>query len=139
MSLFKTFKTDNRKETSGIPITYAPNPDGTIPTFYVARQSKSNKEFQKVTRKAFKPYKHELQANNIKDEDAERLLKETFIKGCLRKWENVRDENDNEIPFNYDNADKLFTALPELLENLMEESTKLTNYQTFELEEDAKN
>lgn len=139
MSIFNTFAIDANKESNGVPITFDPNKDGTIPTFYVARQSRGNKRFQKAVRQVQKPYTRQIAAKKLSDDVAEVLVKEAFIKGCLIGWSNIKDQDGNEIPFNEQAANELFDKLPDLLDVLMEESTNNANYQAEELENDLKN
>ena len=40
MSLFDQFETDTAKEIEGVPVKYAPNKDGTVPTFFLSRMGK---------------------------------------------------------------------------------------------------
>lgn len=142
MSLYKTYKTSNEKENNGIPIKFpgSPTSSGKIPTFYVGRISKKNKRFQKVTDQLYKPYrKNKNGLKNMSDEVAEDILKKSFIKGCLRGWENIENADGVEIPFTEENADKLFSDLPDLFEHLMEQANDLSLYLDEQLEEEVKN
>lgn len=139
-SLYNSFKTDKAKENSGIAISYAPNPDGTVPTFWVGRLSETNKRYQKVSKELYKPYRKSKAAmKSLTDEVAQDLLKKGFVKGCLRKWENVQDMDGNVLEFSEENAYKLFDDLPDLLDNLMEQASDISMFQEERLEEEVKN
>jgi hypothetical protein len=51
----------------------------------------------------------------------------------------VRDENNTAIPFNVENAMKLFAALPDLYADLLAQSDKVSNFRSETAEGDAKN
>lgn len=139
-SLYNSFKTNKQKENSGVAIKYAPNEDGTTPTFWVGRMSDTNKRYQKVSKELYRPYRKSKAAmKSLTDEVATDLLKKGFIKGCLRKWENVQDMNGNVLEFSEENAYKLFDDLPELLDNLMEQAMDISLFQDEQLEEEVKN
>lgn len=139
MNLYKSFEVNSKKEEKGVPVTYAPYPDGRVPTFWVARQSKSNKQYRKVVTALYKPYKREIQRGKLAPEVSEEIAEKGFIKGCLKGWEHITDKEGVDLPFSEENAFKLFSDLPDLLEDLMERAMDISNYQDDILEEDSKN
>jgi hypothetical protein len=140
MSLYKAFGTNKIKENKGIPIEYAPYADGRVPTFYVARQARGNTKYRRCLKELYKPYQKQLRAGiPLQDDVSEKLGKIAFIRGCLAGWQNICDKDGNEIEFSEKAAEALFSDLPDLLDDLMEQSTNITNYQDETVEEDAKN
>lgn len=139
MSLFKTFKTDTKKENDGIPIKYDSNEDGTVPTFLVARQAKSNKKFAKTMRELSAPYKDQMDRGTLPEEVGEKLMRKAFVKGCLRGWENIQNEDGEAMPFSEEAAIDLFSQLPELFDDLQSQATELANYRAYSLEAEAGN
>lgn len=139
-SLYKSFKTNKSKENSGVAIEYAPNADGTVPTFWVARLSETNKRYQKVSKELYKPYRKSKAAmKSLTEEVAQDLLRKGFVKGCLIKWENIQDTEGNVLEFSEENAYKLFDDLPDLLDNLMEQASDISMFLDEQLETDVKN
>lgn len=141
MSLYKTFKTNEQKEIDGVPIEIneARNDDGTVPTFFVARQSRRNKKFAKTMKEISKPHQEAMDKGTLSDEVGADLLRTAFIRGCLRGWLNVLDEQGNLVPFNEETAEKLFVDLPDLFDQLQSESSNIANYRAYSLEAEAKN
>lgn len=138
MSLFKTFGSDVDKENNGVPISYEPNEDGTVPTFFIARMG--TKKYQKVLRNILKPIKRRLDLGTVSDEEQQAYFKKAFIKGCMKGWKHIQNEKGEEIPFSESNASDLLDQLPHLYDDLVEQSGKHSNYKTEEeLEAQAKN
>ena len=122
MSLFEQFETDNAKEIEGVPVKYAPNADGTIPTFYLSRMGKANKKYSKALDKATKPYARQMQLGTLAEETAEDLFRGVFVKTVLKGWENVRGKDGLELEFTPENAADLFKKLPDLYDDLQEKA-----------------
>lgn len=140
MSLWKQFKTESKLEIEGIAVHPAePNDDGTIPTFILRRIGGANFQQIKVRETIVRPYLREIEAGTLSPETNLRLNIEIFCKGNLAGWTDVQDENGNRILFNYENAFKLLTDLPDLYLTLAFEATKIANYQTVEKEIAEKN
>ncbi len=146
MSLSQQFKSDDKKIEQGVPVTYAANKDGTVPTFYISRSSNANKDYQKELRRAFKPHERAIQLKQMKDDQAGDLLREVFAKSVLRNWANVakcdvtgNPEDEGYSEFNKENAVKLFTNLPDLFEDLQAQANDASLFRDDTLEENAKN
>lgn len=141
MSLWKSFATDEQLEVNGVPIKPAgtANADGTEPTFFVARVGGQNHQFIKTRDQVMRPYLREIDADIIDPKTMFRLNVEVFVKANLKGWQHVRDENEQEIRFSFENAMKLLTALPDLYLELAFQAGKLTNYQAIKTEIAEKN
>lgn len=141
MSLHKAFKTDTNKESEGVEIvlTEAENKDGTFPTFVVARTGGANKRYTKAIEVATRPFRRQIELGTMQNDKAETIYREVYIETVLKSWKNVKDENENDIPFNKENARKLLTELPELYERLQAESKDIANFRDAALENEAKN
>ena len=79
MSLFEQFETDKTKEQDGVPVEYAPNTDGTIPVFYLARIGGANSKYSLLIKKLTKQYKRQIQLDSLPDEK----LMEISIQACV--------------------------------------------------------
>lgn len=139
MSLFAQFKTDERKETEGVPVQYAPNGDGTIPTFFLSRMGKTNKKYTKELNRATKPFARQLQTDTLPPEQAENIFMGVFVKTVLKGWVNVRDEDGNELAFTVENATALFKKLPDLYDDLTEQAKSAALFREADIEADAGN
>lgn len=139
MGIYQSWKTDGKKESEGVEVQFEANEDGTIPTFTICRMGDSNKEFAKMLDQLTKPYRRQMQLGTLpKSKDAE-IFMEVFVCTVLRGWSNVQDENNNIIPFNKENAIKVFTDLPEIYKELQANSSNLALFRVDALEAEAKN
>lgn len=146
MSLSKQFKTDADKETNGIRVEYAPNADGTIPTFVISRASRGNKRYLAALERHTKPHRAAIDRKVLPAEVAENVFRQVFIDGVLQTWENVpksdvsgNPEAEGYAEFNSANANSLFARLPDLYQDLNERSADASNFRDAALEEDGKN
>lgn len=138
-SLFKQFATDVKKEQEGVEISYAPNDDGTTPTFTVARIGPSNQRYTKALESATAPFRRLIEIGALDKKRERTILVEVFCTSVLLGWHDVQDTTGQLIPFNYDNAKKLFETLPELYVDLAEHASKFTTFRAETRESDAKN
>ena len=141
MSLYKQFATNTDKEIEGIEVqmTEAENEDGSIPTFVVSRMGKSNKRYSKALEAATRPYRRQIELGTMNNDTAETLFLGVFVDTVLKGWENVKDANGNELPFNKQNAVKLLTDLPDVYDRLQEEAKLSANFRDVALEDEVKN
>lgn len=137
--LHKVFKTDNTKEQEGIKIQYPANDDGTIPTFTVRRLSSSNKEYHAELERLKRPYQRQIQLGTLPEGKELEFVKTAFLKTCVKGWEHVQDANGVEILFSVSAASTLFSELPDLFTDLIEQSTSIANYRAEEREVSAGN
>lgn len=139
--LHKQFKTNSTKETEGVKIEFheAQNDDGTVPAFIISRMGKSNKPYSKALEAATRPYRRQLELGSIKNEIAEKLFLNVFVDTILRGWENVQDENGNDIPYSKDCAISLLEELGDVYDRLQEEAKIASNFRDLALEKEAKN
>ena len=139
MSLFKQFATDAKKEAEGVRISYAPNSDGSIPTFIIARMGKSNKKYSKALEVATRPYRRQMELGTLANETAEAIFLKVFVDTILLGWEFVQDENEIFMDCKKENAIRLFEKLPELYEDLQKQANSVVLFRNEALEDEAKN
>lgn len=139
MSLFDQFETDADKEAEGVEVEYAPNKDGTVPTFIISRMGKANKKYSKMLDKATKPYARQLQLGTLANETADNLFMGVFVKTVLKGWSNVRGKDGKDMPFTPENATELFKLLPDLYEDLQEKAKSAALFREEVNEADAGN
>jgi hypothetical protein len=138
-SLFKQFKTDLKKEQEGIPVTYAANEDGSLPTFHVKRRGPTNPQWAKALERESAPYRRLLELGTLDSKIADRIMLRVFCSSVLTGWENVQDKDNKALPYTFENAIQLFTELPELYLDLSEQAGKLAGFRIETQESDAKN
>lgn len=139
MSLYAAYKTNAKSENQGVRIVKGSNEDGTEIAFFVARQGKSNTSYKLASERAFKPHRAAIKGGNLSNEQAESILLDLFCGHLLKGWENVRDEEGNELPFNVENAKKVMNDLPDLYAELTEASSDISLFLDSNREADAKN
>ena len=115
MSLYKKFQTDTKAEVEGIELDFG---DGVI--FKIARAGKSNPDFAKASRKRTKPYLFAIKAGTLDDAMANAILINVFADSVVKGWEGVTDAKGKALTFSHANVVKLFTDLPDLLEQVKE-------------------
>lgn len=138
-SLYKTFKTNPDLEKAGILIQYGTNSHGEAIAFRIARSGASNAAQMRLLDAKLKPYRRQIQADVMDNDVAKQIMLETFVSTVLLGWEGVEDENDQPLPFTKDNAIKLFTDLPDLFQDLQEQSGKLALFRDEVRQADAGN
>ncbi|UUV44528.1 tail assembly chaperone [Rhodobacter phage RcMotherGoose] len=139
MSLFDQFETNAEKEAEGVEVQYAPNKDGTIPTFILSRMGKSNKKYAKALDKSSKPYARQLQLGTLAEETAEALFMGVFVKTVLKGWKNVRGRDGKDLPFSPENAIMVLKALPDLYDDLQDKARSAALFREETNEADAGN
>jgi len=146
MSLTKAYKTDDKKEIEGAEIKMPPNDDGSVPTFIVARTSQSNERYTKALERIMRPHQALVRTKQLKNKQANDLLRQAFVEGALNSWQNVMladvtgvETDEGFADFSKENAAKLFDNLPELYAYLQECAADISVYKAAVSEESAKN
>jgi len=138
--LHKQFKTNTTAETGGLPVRFEPNADGTVPTFMVARMGGANQPaFSKAHAEVWALHKEDAALNQVSAELETELGQKAFIRGCLRGWSNVQEEDGTPIPFSEPAALNLFKELPDIYHTLHARSLSLSAYLAINTEVAAKN
>lgn len=145
--LYAQYKTDKNMEVQGIFFEVgeikekdAEGKDVKKPIrFRIARAGGANSNFAKSMERESKPFKRAIQTKTLSNEKADEIYRRAFISGVLLGWENVRDANNAELPFTFDNALQLFTDLPDLFNDLREAATDAALFREEVLEHDLGN
>lgn len=133
-TIYDLFETDALMETGGIWIDY-----GSGIRFLVARSGGANTKFAQVLEFKMRPYRRQLDNGSMDNDVANKILMEAFIESALLKWEGVTDREGNALDYSKDNAIELFTEMPDLFNDLREQSSRMANYRTAEVEDDLGN
>jgi len=129
MSLFKQFQTDPKLERSGINVEYHDDDaePGALPaTFTVARAGGANVAYDKAIDREMKPLRRAIEAKTVSTETIKRAIRKAFIETCLLGWKNVMGQDGKPLDFSKENAEMLFTTLPELYEDLARQSNTVS-------------
>lgn len=114
MGVAQQFAVNTSLEKQGTPFRCQPNPDGTIPTLYIARTFRDSTEYRKVFERVSKPYKNALDRDELSEEDDRFIATRTFAEVSVKGWDNMRlpqdfagigrgeDAADHDIPFSVD-------------------------------------
>lgn len=135
MSIFAQFELDKAKLEKGTPVKFAPNADGSIPTFYVKRSGSTNDDYSRILNELLEPFGDK----ELTSEENENIMNEVFVRSCLVKWDGVKDRKGVVVEFSEKRAIQLAKELPELFNVLKRHAANFANYRVGELEDDAKN
>lgn len=139
MSLYKDNQTDPNKERNGVPLEYGLNSKKEPVTFIVAREGGRNVQYQKVAEHIFKPFRRQIQHNQIDPDVLDGLLAQVYSKCVVKGWAGVEDENNEPLEFNEKNVVKLLTDLPVVFDAIKEVARDFNQFLLEGLEADAKN
>lgn len=133
-NLFKLFKTDEKVEKDGIILQYGDA------EFRVARAGASNTKFQKLLERKLKPYRRQLQMEMAEEKVIRGLMMEVYAETIVLDFKNVVDEDGKTpIPYSKENCLKLFQRLPDLFDDIREQSMKAALFRADIREDEAKN
>lgn len=139
MSLFRLFKTNPNLEREGVLLEYGENSKGKPIGIRIARAGGANVQFQKRLDVLVKPYRRQIQTETIDSKQIEKLMRQVYAETVVLGWENVEDENGDELTFSVDNCVRLFDALPDLFSDIQEQAGKAALFRAELLEAEAKN
>lgn len=146
MSLYKNFKTDANVEKTGIILAYGPNKDlpavdGVYPQIEirVARAGGANEAYLKRLEARAKPLRRQIQMETVDRVALEDLVRDVYAETVVLGWDNVTDIDGKPMEFNKANCLKLFNALPDLFQDIQEQSQRAALFRASIREEDAKN
>lgn len=139
MSIFEQFETNKQAEKEGVAISYGANSDGTVPTFFVSRMSRTNKKYLQALERNTKPHRRAIELETIKPDQAESINMQVFVDAILLGWENIKGKDGEAIQFSKEAAKALFEKLPDLYDDLNEKAKKASTFRDEQKEEEAKN
>lgn len=140
MSLYKQYGTDKEIEKTGVILKYANDDDPKKPIeIRIARAGGGNLAFQKRLDLEIKPFRRQIQTETLSKAKDREIMIRVYSATVILGWENVKDADGNDLPFNYENCIKLLTDLPDLFEDIVEQSHKVALFRSEIREADAKN
>lgn len=138
-SLYSQFKTDTNVEKEGVILTYGMNSKKKPIQIRIARAGGANTRYSKLLEAATKPYRRQLQNETMDNDLAEQITQKVYAQSVILGWENVEDENGNEMAFSVENCMKLFKDLPDLWSDIQTQATRAALFRADILEADSKN
>lgn len=132
-SIFEMFETDEELEQRGFIIEFGEGVEITI-----ARAGGSNRKFQRFHETKMRPYRTQVAANTMEESVMRKLLAESYAHAIVLGWKGVRDRDGEEIPFTKQNVVDVLLALGDLFDTILQESTRMVNFQLAGIEADAK-
>lgn len=139
MSLYSQFKTNDTLEQTGIVLEYGENAEGKPISIRIARAGGANSQYSRLMEARVKPYRRQIQNETIEKTMVEKMLREVYAETVVLGWENVTDENGKEMAFTVQNCIKLFEDLPDLFQDIQEQSQRAALFREEVLEQDSKN
>lgn len=134
MSLYSLFKTNENLETEGIWIDY-----GTSGRIKIARAGGQNTAYNKALQKAAKPYEAALKHKRMDTKTAEKISRQVFVEHVILGWEDICDEEGNELEFSVASVNKLLDDLPELYNDLVAQASDMALFREEVLENNLGN
>lgn len=124
VSLESLFETDKNMEKNGIRFLL----EKTGSVFIIKRFGGANSsEVQKKFTKFYKPFAKLIEKDLLPSEQRQLIETRVFVESSVLGWENVK-LGGVELPFTSENAVKLFSKLPDLLELLVAHASDSGNF-----------
>jgi hypothetical protein len=147
MGIRSNYATDRAKEIDGVEIAVDTNDHNGEPIFVtLCRMGQTNKAYTKALEAATRPHQAAIQNETLDNELGNRLLRDVFVDTILKGWKNLPkseltgDEKDTaELPFNRENAIKIFDAFPDFYDLCASAAKKASNFRNAEREAASKN
>ena len=137
--LYDQFETNRDAEVKGVYVEYGKNSKGQVIRFLISRMGKANKAYSKAMEAATRPHRRAIELGTMDDAQAEELFLKVFCEKIILGWEGVEDRDGNPLKFNLKNAMALMTDLPDLYDDLQEQSKKASLFRTEQMANEAKN
>jgi hypothetical protein len=115
------FKTSEDCEVNGIDFEYGPV------KFRCKRFGGRNQSLKAALATEMKPYSRQIELGTLSDAKEKEIAIKIFVKASLVGWTGVQMDG-KDIEFSEENAIQLFTALPDLYNDLVKQSSNIDNY-----------
>lgn len=133
-SIYDKFKTNKKAEQEGITLDYG---DGQ--TIKIARAGGSNVRFEKAVQAKMRKFGLQAKHDLLDPDQMRSIFREVVAETVVLGWTGFTDEQGDELPFSRENAIKVFTDLPDLFDDVLEQSRKAALFKENILEGEAKN
>ncbi len=133
-SIYDKFATDKNAEQQGVTLDYG---DGL--EIKIARAGGSNVRFEKAVQARMRKYELQSKHGLLEPEQMRTIFREVLAETVVLGWSGVTDREGNTLPFTKENCVKLFTDLPDLMEDVLEQSRKSALFKQSVLEDESGN
>lgn len=133
-SIYSKFKTDKKAEQEGIILDYG---DGI--TIKIARAGGSNLKFEKAVQAKMRKYGLQAKHDLLEPEQMRTIFREVLAETVVLGWTGFDDGEGNMLTCTQENVLKVFTDLPDLFDDVLEQSRKSSLFKNNLLEAEAGN
>lgn len=129
----ETYETDGQRESAeGIWLKF---PGGR--RIRILRAGGANKNFARTFSRVIKPYRRAMERGTLDPEKSDELMIQVYLESVVLDWEGFTDANGNDIPYSRTAARELFTALPELFNEVVTFASDAAMFQEQQADEAA--
>lgn len=132
--IYTKFGTDKNLERTGIVLDYG---DGL--EIRIARAGGSNTRFEKATQQKMRKYSQQLKHDLLEPDQMREVMREVLAETVVLGWEGVTDRQGKALEFTVPNCVQLFKDLPDLFDDVLEQSRKASLFKQQVLEDEAGN
>lgn len=133
-SIYDKFGTDKKAEQEGIVLDYG---DGM--EIRIARAGGSNTKFEKAVQQRMRKYGLQAKHDLLEPEQQREIFRDVLAETVVLGWDGMYDRDGEEIPFSKENCIQLFKDLPDLFDDVLEQSRKSSLFKQSLLEAEAGN
>lgn len=133
-SIYNKFGTDKKAEQEGIVLDYG---DGM--EIRIARAGGSNVKFEKAVQQRMRKFGLQAKHDLLEPEQQREIFRDVLAETVVLGWEGMYDLDGDEIPFTKENCIQLFKDLPDLFDDVLEQSRKSSLFKQAALEDEAGN
>ena len=132
--IYDKFKTNKAAEQEGIILDYG---DGQ--TIKIARAGGSNIRFEKAAQAKMRKFSLQAKHDLLEPVQMRTIFREVLAETVVLGWTGFTDEEGKPLSFSKENVVKVFTDLPDLFDDVLEQSRKASLFKENILEDEAKN
>ncbi len=142
MSLYDSYK-NTEDEVNGVVV-----PLGSTTRITIARSGGKNKKFSQMRSSLMKPFKRQLDAGKLDDEQLMNIVMPAYIKRIILNWETkvedkwvkgIEGPDKQLLDYTYQNVETTLLNLPDLYENIVLASNDVSLFNQLDREEDGGN
>lgn len=133
-TIYDKFGTNKKAEQEGIILDYG---DGM--TIKIARAGGSNIRFEKAAQAKMRKFGLQAKHDLLEPEQMRSIFREVLAETVVLEWTGFTDPEGNELSLTKENVIKVFTDLPDLFDDVLEQSRKSSLFKENILEGEAKN
>lgn len=133
-SVFEAFGANAKGEVAGIEVEYDIG-SGEPCVFRIARAGGSNVPFKVAAEKATRVYRRSgVDLNSLPPAVQDKVTRELYAKHIVLGWSGVYGDDGEPIEFSVAKCIELFTALPDLLQFIINEAVNFQNFRKASVE-----